>query len=103
MTLLVCVASSRQPTRLLRLRAVAGGGQRITDDERERVRAFLLHLVEWSGKSWDKLVFEAGVPSATAQGWRYKAATPQAPALLDLLRSAGVLDENYELVAKEPG
>ncbi len=73
------------------------GGQRITDEEKDRVRAFLLHLTEWSGKSWDELMFEARVPSATAQGWRYKQATPQAPAMLDLLRVAGVLDEDYKL------
>jgi hypothetical protein len=76
------------------------GGQPITPEERERVRSFLLHLAEWSGKSWDELVFETKVPSATAHGWRYKRATPQAPALLDLLRTAGVLDEHYRLVAK---
>jgi hypothetical protein len=66
-------------------------------EERERVRAFLLHLTEWSGKSWDELVFEARVPSTTAAGWRYRQATPQAPALLELLRAAGVLDEDYRL------
>jgi hypothetical protein len=76
-----------------------GGGQRITAEERERVRSFLLHLAEWSGKSWDELVFEAKVPSTTAHGWRYKQATPQASALLDLLRAAGVLDEDYRLQA----
>lgn len=76
------------------------GGQRITADERERVRAFLLHLADWSGKSWDELIFAARVPSPTAAGWRYKQATPQAHALLDLLRAAGVLDEDYRIVAE---
>jgi hypothetical protein len=78
-------------------------GQRVTTEEREQVRAFLLHLVEWSGKSWDELIFEAKVPSTTGAGWRYKQATPQAPALLDLLRVAGVLDESYRLKSGGPG
>ena len=76
---------------------VVGGGQRISAEERDRVRSFLLHLAEWSGKSWDELIFEAKVPSTTAHAWRYRQATPQAPALLDLLRAAGVLDEDYRL------
>lgn len=42
-------------------------------------------------------MFKARAPYATAAGWRYKQATPQAPALLELLRAAGVVDENYRL------
>jgi len=76
------------------------GGKPITAEERERVRSFLLHLAEWSGKSWDELIFRAGVPSTTAHGWRYRQATPQAPALLELLRAAGVLDEDYRLLLR---
>lgn len=73
------------------------GGSRLTEAEKERVRAFLLHLCEWSGKSWDEVMFLAGVPSTTAAGWRYKRATPQSSALLEILRVTGVVDDNHKL------
>ena len=93
-------SSSRSARASLPFRTVVAGrrgGQRLTPEERERVREFLLHLADWSGKPWDELIYLAGVPSTTAAGWRYKRSTPQAPALLDLLRAAGVLDDEYKL------
>lgn len=75
---------------------------RLTKDERLRVRDFVRHVVTWSGKSWDDLAHEAGVPFATAQGWRYGRATPEAPAFLAFLKAAGVLADDYTIKAAKP-
>jgi hypothetical protein len=75
---------------------------RLSPEERERVRDFVRHVVEWSGRGWDELAYISGVPFTTVQGWRYGRATPEAPWLLAFLKAAGVLDENYRITAAPP-
>lgn len=70
---------------------------RLSQVERDRVRDFVRHVVDWSGQSWDQLAYDSGVPFTTVQGWRYGRATPEAPGLLAFLRAAGVLDADYKL------
>jgi hypothetical protein len=76
---------------------------RLSKAERDRVRDFVRHVVEWSGQSWDDLAYAAGVPFTTVQGWRYGRATPEAPGLLAFLRAAGVLDDAYKINFAKPG
>lgn len=59
------------------------------------VRDFLRDIAETYEGGWDELMRDAGVPHATAQAWRYKTPsnTPNAPALLRILQTAGVLED----------
>lgn len=78
---------------------------RLTQTQRDRVATFLSSVVDWSGKRWDDIANEAyreGVPYTTIQGWRYKRSTPEAPGLIEFLRAAGLLDENYRIVVPKP-
>ena len=77
--------------------------ERLSADEKKQARDFLLHLVEWSGKKWDQVVYEAGIPPSTAAGWRYARATPEMPGLLRMMRAAGLLSSDDKITVSRVG
>lgn len=64
------------------------------------MRDFLVYLANRHPDGWDGLILtDAKIPSTTASGWRYgpEPVSPSAIYLLQILRAAGVLTEDYRL------